>query len=170
MGGEGCTIKIDTDLISWFDLDDLIVSKVGVDYEHSLFIMNPSCIQFQEGLKRVNSNESVMKMAKLGVKFRAIAVYILKVGDDVELERYLTTWVPKLSIKRSSKSKVEYKRLTKHGVQMTCTLCKSTTHNKRKCPSIRCKTSLHSSKNQEEEPRKLLLLPWKHQQSSLHIT
>ena len=86
MGGEGCTIKIDTDLISWFDLDDLIVSKVGVDYEHSLFIMNPSCIQFQEGLKRVNSNESVMKMAKLGVKFRAIAVYILKVGDDVELD------------------------------------------------------------------------------------
>src|SRR5688572_27218563 len=25
-------------------------------------------------------------------------------------------------------------RLTKHGVQMTCTLCKSIEHNKRKCP------------------------------------
>ncbi|XP_056698603.1 uncharacterized protein [Spinacia oleracea] len=26
-------------------------------------------------------------------------------------------------------------RLTKHGVQMTCSICKSTTHNKRRCPS-----------------------------------
>ena len=52
-------------------------------------------MQFEVGLKRVNSDESVMEMARLGVKFRAVAVYILKVGDDVELERDLTTRVAK---------------------------------------------------------------------------
>ena len=46
VGGEGCTIEIDANLISWFDSDDLVVNKVGVEYEHSLFIMNPACIQF----------------------------------------------------------------------------------------------------------------------------
>ena len=35
VGSEGCTIEIDANLISWFDL---VVSKVGVDYEHSLFL------------------------------------------------------------------------------------------------------------------------------------
>ena len=57
--------------------------------------MNPTCMQFEMGLKRVNSDESVMEMARLGVKFRAVVVYILKVGDDVELERDLTTRVAK---------------------------------------------------------------------------
>ena len=88
----------------------LIVSKVGVDYEHSLFFMNPACMQFEVGLKRVNGDESVMKMARLGVKFRAVAVYILKVGNDAELESGLTTRVPKLSFKRAGKSNMEYKK------------------------------------------------------------
>ena len=43
-------------------------------------------MQFEVDLKRVNNDESVMEMARLGVKFRTVAVYILKVGDDVELE------------------------------------------------------------------------------------
>ena len=76
VGGEGCTIEIDANLISWFDLDDLVVSKVGVEYEHSLFFMNPACMQFEVGLKSVNSDESVMKMTRLGVKFMIVAVYI----------------------------------------------------------------------------------------------
>ena len=63
-------------------------------------------------------------------------------------------------------------RLTKHGVQMTCTLCKSTTHNKRKCPE---KGKVPEVLPQPKKPRgrpkiKLLLLPWKHQHNNLHIT
>ena len=52
------------------------MSKVGVEYEHSLFFMNPACMQFEVGLKSVNSDESVMKMTRLGVKFMIVAVYI----------------------------------------------------------------------------------------------
>ena len=41
-------------------------------------------------------------------------------------------------------------RLTKHGVQMTCTLCKSTMHNKRKCPE---KGKVHDQPPQPKKPR-----------------
>ena len=96
------------------------MSKIGVDYEHSLFFMNPNCLLLQEGLKRVNSDESVMEMAKLGVKFRAVAIYILKVGDDVELEGKLTKRVPKLSVKRPSRSKLEYKKQSNSSGPLPC--------------------------------------------------
>ena len=55
VGGQGCTISIDLDLISWFDLDDIVVNEVEVKYEHSLFFINLACMQFEVGLKRVNS-------------------------------------------------------------------------------------------------------------------
>ena len=32
VGGQGCTIEIDADMISWFDLDDLVVNKVEVKF------------------------------------------------------------------------------------------------------------------------------------------
>jgi MULE transposase-like protein/MuDR family transposase len=96
------------------------VSKIGVDYEHSLFFMNPNCLQLQEGLKRVNSDESVMEMAKLGVKFRVVSIYILKVGDDVELEGKLTCRVPKLSVKRPSRSKLGYKKQSNSSGPLPC--------------------------------------------------
>ena len=83
--------------------------------------MNPTCMQFEMGLKRVNSDESVMEMARLGVKFRAVVVYILKVGDDAELENDLTTRVPKLSFKRAGKSNVKYKKqIEACGPQNSC--------------------------------------------------
>lgn len=103
-------IEIDANLISWFDLDDLVVRKVGVDHEHSLLSRNPAYMQFEVGLKRVNNDESVMEMARLGVKFRAVALYVPKVGDDVELDRDLTTRVPKFSFRRAGKRNVEYKK------------------------------------------------------------
>ena len=49
-------------------------------------------------------------MVRIGVKFRAIAVYILKVGDNVALEKELTKRVPKLTFKWASKSKVDNKK------------------------------------------------------------
>ncbi|XP_057528637.1 uncharacterized protein LOC130807447 [Amaranthus tricolor] len=83
--------------------------------------MNPACMQFEVDFKRVNSDESVMKMTRLGVKFRAVAVYILKVDDDAELESDLTTRVSKLSFKRAGKSNVKYKKqIEACGPQNSC--------------------------------------------------
>ena len=67
VGGQCCTISIDPDLISWFNLDDLVVNKIEVKYEHSLFFYEFwLCMQFKVELKRVNSDESIMKMTRMG--------------------------------------------------------------------------------------------------------
>ena len=86
------------------------MNKVRVEYEHSLFFMNPTCMRFEVALKRVNNDKSVMEMARLGVKFRVVAVHILMVGDDIDLEKDLTTRVPKLTFKRAPKSTVDIKK------------------------------------------------------------
>ena len=72
--------------------------------------MNPAYMQFEVGLQRVSSDKSVMKMARLGIRFRAVPMHILKLGDDAELERDLTTRVTKLIFKGAGKSTVEYKK------------------------------------------------------------
>ena len=67
-------------------------------------------MQFEVGFKRINSDESVMKMVKLRVKVKVVAVYIVKVGDDVNLEKELTKKVLKLTFKRTPKSNVDNKK------------------------------------------------------------
>ena len=60
-------------------------------------------------------------MARLSVQFRAVVVYILKVGDDAKLENDLTTRVPKLSFTKAGKSNIKYKeQIEACGPQNNC--------------------------------------------------
>ena len=81
-GGEFRNYSIDPDMISWFELDELVTTNVGVKYDYTLYYLFLNCSTFEEALRRVNSDESVMKMANIGAKLRVVEVYIVREEDD----------------------------------------------------------------------------------------
>jgi hypothetical protein len=87
LGGEFRTVSVDPDLISWFDLDELVVTNVGIEYNHTLYYSLHNSSTFEEGLRRVNSDASVMEMATIGTKMRVVELYVVNELDDLQLFR-----------------------------------------------------------------------------------
>jgi hypothetical protein len=82
LGGECRTLDIDPDIISWIDLEDLVENNVGIKYVHALYYLLPNSSTFEEGLRRMSDDASVMEMASIGSKMRDVVVYIVNKDDD----------------------------------------------------------------------------------------
>ena len=85
VGGKYKSLSLNPDLISWFDLDDLVVTTLGVNYEHQLYYLLHNSNIFEGGLRRVNSDELVMEMAEIVAKMKIVKVFVVRDADDDEL-------------------------------------------------------------------------------------
>jgi hypothetical protein len=80
------TVDIDPDKISWFDLEDIVSNKVKIQYDHILYYMLPDKFSFDDGLVRIADDATVLEMAQIGYKHRAIEVYVVRMEDTEQLQ------------------------------------------------------------------------------------
>ena len=76
------TISIDSDKMSFFELEGIVKEDLGVKYEFCLWYHLPNALSFLEGLKRVTDDICVGNMSKIAVENRALSVYVVSDKDD----------------------------------------------------------------------------------------
>ena len=86
IGGHCKTLIVDPDKISWFDLEDIVENSLGIKF---IYYLLPNCMTFGEGLRKITDDKCVMEMAKIGTKYRAMDLYIVKVGEETDVIKEL---------------------------------------------------------------------------------
>jgi hypothetical protein len=78
-------MALEPDKCSWFEFKTIIEDDLNFKTPFSLYYLLPHALTYEEGLKKLVNDDTVMEMSKIGLEFRVVDCYVINATDDDNL-------------------------------------------------------------------------------------